>query len=352
MTRRPLPSLRHVARLTDGVGIVEHAHRDRPRRDLGWCTDDAGRALALASTLSADPDARRIAVVCLRFLRRAHVGGGRFRLRRGPHGAWTDDVPSDDACGRALLGLGTAAAGAPWQEVRDEARAAFAAAVPFRSPYPRALAYAVLGAAALLDTDPDDVGAARLLDGALGELPAPASDPEWPWPEPRLTYANAVIPDALLAAGAARSRADAVDAGLALLEWLVGTETRDGRFSFTPVAGRGPGEHGPAFDQQPIEAWAMADACTRALALTGDRRWADAVEGAADWFLGENDTGVLVHDPATGGGFDGLEALGVNRNQGAESTLAFVATMARAAQLRERPQAARDRSAAASASSR
>jgi hypothetical protein len=79
----------------------------------------------------------------------------------------------------------------------------------------------------------------------------------------------------------------------------------------------------------------MADACARAFAYTRDTRWADAVRRAARWFVGDNDAGVAVFDPSTGGGFDGLERDGVNRNQGAESTLAFVATMAQAAGVPE-----------------
>jgi hypothetical protein len=99
------------------------------------------------------------------------------------------------------------------------------------------------------------------------------------------------------------------------------------------------------FDQQPIEAWAMADACARAFAYTHDLRWAQAVQRAAAWFLGDNDVGVAVFDPVTGGGFDGLEATGVNRNEGAESSLAFVGTMLR---LRE----VTSQAAASSASSK
>ena len=43
-----------------------------------------------------------------------------------------------------------------------------------------------------------------------------------------------------------------------------------------PVGGAGPDERAPMFDQQPIEAAAMADACARALAVTGDDRWQHA----------------------------------------------------------------------------
>ena len=74
----------------------------------------------------------------------------------------------------------------------------------------------------------------------------------------------------------------------------------------------------------------MADACARAYEFTGDSSWADAVIRAARWFEGHNDSGTAVFDSHTGGGFDGLERLGVNRNQGAESTMAAAVTLERA----------------------
>ena len=53
----------------------------------------------------------------------------------------------------------------------------------------------------------------------------------------------------------------------------------------------------------------------------------DGIAAAANWFLGDNDAAAVMWDPNTGGGFDGLERDGANRNQGAESTLAFLSTM-------------------------
>jgi hypothetical protein len=112
-----------------------------------------------------------------------------------------------------------------------------------------------------------------------------------------------------------------------LLAWLLDQETRDGHLSVTPVGGWGRGEARPGFDQQPIEAAALADACATALAVTDNPRWAEGVHLAVGWFLGDNDTGTELYDPATGGGFDGLTATGRNANQGAESTLAALSTM-------------------------
>ena len=95
----------------------------------------------------------------------------------------------------------------------------------------------------------------------------------------------------------------------------------------TPVGGWSLGEQRPGFDQQPIEIAALADACARAQRLSGDVRWAQTVDHAVGWFLGDNDAGIALYEPSTGGGCDGLHADARNENQGAESTLAMIATL-------------------------
>ena len=155
----------------------------------------------------------------------------------------------------------------------------------------------------------------------------PSQHAGWPWPEQRLTYANASLPEAMIAAGAALERPVLLRHGLELLEWLVDRESRRGHLSVTPVGGSGPDDRGPRFDQQPIEVAALADACACAQTVDGDRRWADGITAAANWFLGDNDGGVVMWDPNTGGAFDGLEVCGANLNQGTESTLALLSTL-------------------------
>ena len=112
-----------------------------------------------------------------------------------------------------------------------------------------------------------------------------------------------------------------------MLEWLLAGETRDGHLSVVPVGGWGPGEQRPGFDQQPIEVAALADACTRAAAVTGDSSWLDGVGMCVAWFLGDNDAKIPLLDEQTGGGHDGLGRNGRNRNQGAESTLAMISVL-------------------------
>jgi hypothetical protein len=115
-----------------------------------------------------------------------------------------------------------------------------------------------------------------------------------------------------------------------------------------PTAGRGPGDVRPAFDQQPIEAGALADACARAFVVTDDAEWLEPLRLCVRWFEGLNDVGVPMLDPETAGCFDGLEPAGVNQNQGAESTIALVATLQHAGTLKGRLRQRAARSAASS----
>ena len=137
----------------------------------------------------------------------------------------------------------------------------------------------------------------------------------------------------MIAAGVGLDRRDLRQHGLDLLGWLLEHESWDGHLSVTPAGGDGLGDHRPAFDQQPIEIAALADACARALAVDGDSRWRDGIAAALAWFSGDNDSHVAMWDPETGGGFDGLMFDGVNLNQGAESTLALLSTQQQAARL-------------------
>ena len=72
---------------------------------------------------------------------------------------------------------------------------------------------------------------------------------------------------------------------------------------------------------------ALADACARATAVTGDRTWLAGVEMSVTWLLGDNDAGVPVIDERTGGCSDALGRLSRSRNQGAEATLAMISVL-------------------------
>ncbi|MGF1666947.1 MAG: glycosyltransferase [Acidimicrobiia bacterium] len=318
--------------MTDEIGMWEHAEYLQPRIEHGLCTDDNARALIVVCREALHPttpdgigDLGELGERYLRFVLDSRTPFGFHNRRRGD-GRWDDEIGSDDSQGRAWWALGTAARTAPKEWMRSESVQAFDASDGFRSSHLRANAFAVLGAVELLTAQPSHRAASDLCTRAVGVI-ASAATARIPWPEERLTYDNARIPEALLAAGSALGERRYTAMGLRLAEWLVSTESNGGHFSFTPVGGWAPGEPRPAFDQQPIEAWAMADLCLRVWQLTGADQWRLRARRAAQWMLGDNDLGLALYDLATGAGYDGLTGTSVNENCGAESTLSGVACL-------------------------
>ena len=335
----PEPNFGHLISMTDARGTFEHALFSEPRPEHGYCTDDMARVLVVATR---EPDAasavRDLALLSVRFLQEALDAQGKCRNRMDQNGVWEDRPALDDCWGRSIWGLGTAASRSDDLLTAELSRNGLERAMSQRSRWPRATAFAALGAANVLSVDPDNTAARNLLSDAADSMTGPSHDAAWPWPEPRLTYANATLPEAMIAAGSVLDRPVLLSRGLDLLDWLFARETRHGHLSVTPVGGSGPADRAPGFDQQPIEVAALADACALALDVDGSRRWADGITAATDWFLGDNDGGVLMWDPHTGGGLDGLQRCGANLNQGTESTLAFLSTMQqarRAARVRQ-----------------
>jgi hypothetical protein len=331
--RIPRPPFEHLLRLSDDTGLFEHAELTVPRRQPGYCVDDVARGLVVLSRQPAgDPALAGLAERYLRFVVAAQAPDGRVRNRLGLDRRWQDRPGVDDCWGRALWGLGTAAARQPAGPLASQALHGFERSARCRSPAPRAMAFAALGAAEVLTVRPGHAGALDLLAAAAATVGRPAAG-SWPWPEPRLAYANAALAEALLVAGHGLADERLLADGLELLAWLLAVQTAGGLLSVTPAAGWGPGEPRPGFDQQPIEVAALADACARALQLTGDSRWQLGLDLAVAWFLGSNDAGVALYDPASGGGCDGLHRHGRNENQGAESTLALISTLQHAERL-------------------
>ncbi len=324
----PVPNFGHLERMTDEHGTFEHADHTSPGTEGGYCTDDMARVLVVTSREpEPSPLASDLARRALRFVSRAQGVRGDSYNRRDISGRWLGARTVEDCWGRSLWGLGTAAARSPDDLVRQLALAHFKRGARLRSPWPRAMAFAAMGAHEFLAVHPGDGVALALLDAAAAVLCLRSDGTSWPWPEPRLSYANAALPDAMMAAGAALGRQALVEKGLGLLAWLLDHETNEGHLSVTPAGGSSPGSPRPAFDQQPIEGAALADACARAATLTNGDGWVAGIERAVAWFLGDNVARAPMWDPDSGGGYDGLRADGPNLNQGAESTLALISTL-------------------------
>jgi glycosyltransferase involved in cell wall biosynthesis len=321
-----------VERMSDSTGMYQHAIYSIPDRRHGYCIDDNARALILTSAMELDPATRdKWMTVYASFLQYAwNPDIRRFRNFMRFDRSWCEEEGSEDSNGRTIWALGVTARDAVDRKHRDWAAMMFdtTASLSLELGSLRAQAFAMLGAAAMLEVRPDHELSRRILEQFPDQhlaLLAEARRPEWGWFEIVLAYDNARVPQALIAAGRALGREDYIRFGLETLSWIVSKQTSpEGRFRAIGHESFGrPYAEPLQFDQQPLEAHATVEACAEAFAASGDQRWVDEAERAYGWFLGANDLDLPLATTADGGCFDGLMPTGLNRNQGAESILAL-----------------------------
>jgi hypothetical protein len=144
-----------------------------------------------------------------------------------------------------------------------------------------------------------------------------------------LTYANGKLPHALLLAGQWMQRPEMVEMGLESLQWLLSVKTTSSGV-LSPVGNDGwyhKDREKAQFDQQPIEAHALLEACIEAYNVSREEQWLEESRRCFDWFLGRNPLKKPLYDYETGGCHDALQPGGVNENEGAESTLAWLLSL-------------------------
>jgi hypothetical protein len=327
-------NLDHLERMTDNVGLLQHATHSAPNTEHGYCTDDNARALIFTTVaLERTPGDARLELLAGRYFRFIEAAfqpnRGTFVNLLGYDGKWKRDAGPGDACGRALWALGTLVGRGSAGPQRSAAKAIFESAMPLIEGLTdlRPAACAILGLTAYLDRERSKEAVALLELTALRLTDQLERNgvPLWPWPEPFLTYENARIPQAMIAGGRVMVDESVIWHGLRSLEWLLHVQTEDGML--VPIGNRGwfkKGGQRARFDQQPIEAEATVAACCEAFSHTADPRWLKGLATSYSWFTGHNLAGDSVYDPETGGCRDGIGPDGLNQNQGAESTLAWL----------------------------
>ncbi len=335
--RLPEIKLNHLRRMTDGTGVLQHASYTVPDRMHGYCVDDNARALIVAVTAQdlqpLDSSLGDLASVYLSFMGYAfNEQTGRFRNFMSYDRRWLELTGSEDSHGRALWGLGTAVALG-----RDAGEVVYAADLFQRAldtvehfTSPRAVAFVIIGAHGYLSRYSSDSRVIRVRKILAERLMAwfrHSSSDDWPWCEDILSYDNARLSQALLLAGQGLPDREMQEMGLRSLDWLKRVQTDEAGLHFAAIGNQGwltRGGEKARFDQQPIEAAAMVDACIEAFNCTRDEEWVTYAYRCLNWYQGENDLRIPLCDYATGGCRDGLGEQGANENQGAESTLCWL----------------------------
>jgi len=332
----PEIKINHLQLLTDDTGILQHARFMIPSRVHGYTADDNARALIvtmLAQDYITDSNILDQMSCCyLSFLDHAYdPDTGRFRNYMSYNRRWSQRSDYEDCQARVLWSLGVSVLYSRKDSQIGMAMDLFERTLPafdgFHSP--RAFATGLLGILSYRQKFSGDRNARRYGEMLLDRLYTICSengDTEWPWIEETATYENSRIPQALISAGNEAGRREISDKGLEMLDWLL-TVQKDSSGHLTLIGNRGwyrRGKNRARFDQQPVEAGSLVEACVEAFSATRDPRWAQEAGLCFEWFLGRNDLQAPLYDYVTGGCRDGLQPGGVNQNQGAESTLVWL----------------------------
>ncbi|MBN2595663.1 MAG: glycosyltransferase family 4 protein [Marinifilaceae bacterium] len=326
-------SLKHINRLTDNTGIMQHAKFGIPNLKHGYCLDDNARALLMALMAYQEKNNYKALELCpiyLSYIQYMQNENGTFKNFLSFDRKFLDEVGSEDSFGRTIWALGYLLANAPNASYYESGRSMFIKAVPIfeKLKSVRGIANTIVGISCYLQRNPADDSMTELLSRLSKKLvknyEANSSD-DWRWFEPFLTYDNAMLPLALLHAAEIHNDDQIRKTAFSSMNFLISKTFINGYLSI--IGNDGWYEKGgkrATFTQQPLDAMAMILLFEQAFKLTKNIEYLNKLFTSYMWFLGENDLRISLYDSETNGCCDGLESYGVNRNQGAESTLAYV----------------------------
>jgi glycosyltransferase involved in cell wall biosynthesis len=327
VVERTFPT-RHLRRLVDDRGVIQHATGVVPLLSSGYCVDDIARLIPLAQNWTGNSSPtfsdywESVFVTCIAVLSDAHqTESANMRNFMTWSGEWIDEPHFGDHVGRALQGLAAVPNTAEYMIVVKPLVAAVLRNWP-EAPALHPDAYALIAQARAPHLA--DLRSARgMLDRLLRALQSNSSH-GWHWFESTVRYDQGRLPHALLAGGRLLGDEAAVAHGLETLAWLTHQCDQQSYLRFPGHRGLGQGEPLQwSGDEQPLEALAFIEAHRCAYEITGDRIHIVAATRGIEWFTGANRLGQSLVNEQSGACCDGLGSFNVNENCGAESSLAW-----------------------------
>ena len=326
-------SLAHIKRLTDDTGIIQHANFGIPNLKEGYCLDDNARALLMVlmayrqkkNTLALD-----LSPIYLSYINYMQNKDGTFRNFLSFNRNFLDEVGSEDSFGRTIWALGYLLGNAPNDAYYQTGRSIFFNASPNfeKLQSVRGIANTMVGISYYLMNNPSDdsmIERLRSLSFKLIKQYEENSTADWKWFEPLLAYDNGMLPLALLHSADILKDSKITSTAIETMNFLTEITLKDGYFS--AIGNKkwyNKGGDRSMFAQQPVDTLAMVLMYHQAFHLTQDKEYLTKLFACFMWFLGENELRMNLFDFETKGCCDGFESYGVNRNQGAESSLAYL----------------------------
>ena len=332
----PPIKLDHIEKLTTNFGILQFSKFSDPDPESGYTLDDNARALinmVLYYEHSKDNAALRLASIYLSFIEGIQQTNGWFDNYKDFEQQLTDqnsEVNLEDANGRALWSLGTVIGYSTIlpEDLVNRAQQCWIKAINkidnIKSP--RAIAYAVKGLYHYHNIYKDEHTKRhieKLADELLRHYNINSAE-NWCWYEDYMTYANNVLPEAMMYSYLVTKNSKYRKIALITFDFLLSQYFMKGQLKVISNRGWFKKENERVFyGEQPIEVSTTIIALDLFYHVTKNKKYKDQLNLAFMWFLGNNHLKQIMYNPENGASYDGLEDKHVNINQGAESTLCF-----------------------------
>lgn len=332
----PPIKLDHIEKLTTDYGILQFSKFSQPDPDSGYTLDDNARALinmVLYNKVYPNENCLELANTYLNFVEGIQKENGWFNNYKDFEGRLTPqngEVNLEDANGRALWSLGTVIAHRDTLPLEMICRAvqcwdkAIQRIDNIKSP--RAIAYAIKGLYhyhLTYKNENSKLQIEKLADELLRHYDI-HSEENWCWYEDYMTYANNVLPEAMMYSYLITGNSKYKKIALITFDFLLSHYFMKGQLKVISNRGWFKKENERFFyGEQPIEVATTIIALDLFYEITQNKKYKDQLQLAFVWFLGNNHLKQIMYNPENGASYDGLEDTHVNINQGAESTLCF-----------------------------
>lgn len=335
--RNPELNLEHLKKMTTGFGMLQFSKLNHPDLYSDFTLDDNARALIAFCQYykqSRDASILKYINIYLKFIAFCEQKDQLF-LNYVDLGqnftAQNDEVNLEDATGRALWALGyvVSLTGVLPSATTALAQQIFDRAIPHVHNIlsPRAMAFIIKGIYyyARYSKTPDNTALTGLFANRLADKFRDESDVEWHWFEHYMTYANSILPEAMLCAYELCGQHRYKDIAVKSFDFLLSKTFLDS--GIRVISNRSwhfKGETTEVYGEQPIDVAYTILALRKFHDVLKINDYLVKMEIAFSWFLGNNHLQQTIYNPCTGGCYDGLEQYTVNLNQGAESSVSYL----------------------------
>lgn len=333
----PTVNLAHFHKLTTEFGMIQFSRINQPDLNSGYTLDDNSRALiamCMHYELTQDETSLHAIQTYLNFISFCQQTTGKFSNYVDIDQQFTTqnrETNISDSNGRAIWALGYLISK---DDILPQEMRAQASSVLYKTlkrikqmHSPRTMAFTIKGLYLSNRKNPSSEVSfcIKLLADRLIQIFRHESEPNWPWFESYLTYANSILPEALLYAWQETGDQFYKEVAKSSFDFLLSlTFTKTQMKVISNKSWLHKGKQPEKFGEQPIDVAYTILALNHFYEAFEDESYFEKSQIAFSWFLGNNHLSQIIYNPCTGGCYDGLEQKHVNLNQGAESTISYL----------------------------